>query len=363
MNSVDSCYQLIERKIRQLGEATIHEDHEHIETIAKHIINQLTSGNNNNNNNNDGILFKWCRKLKTTSKLPKQKLYVLLFKNLFGRNVKPSETFSRIQSSVRNTVMYSLRSSLSSKARMGNSVYKVPSSSLGRFAMSLKKKASIRMQFQTASPSLGVKYFIYKLKQAGLKRLSSMIIKEKNIRDLFTITFHNVEKYNSDTVFNEVNEVPFVKIEMNSMKKIKLMCNNEDSCGMAYSFVPVSHKKIFEIKNFEMCNCFNKEDIAVPRYHVDGFANTEINFVNNCKLDYKVNLLPLKINRNEEQPLLFANNILRNISEVVIFNSNTIHENNIGNIEPPKVVPHFELDIYQVDKCNLNEVINSNNQV
>ena len=360
MNSIDSCYQLIERKIRQLGEETIHEEHEHIESIANHIISELTS---DDHKNDDGILFKWCRKLKTTSKLPKQKLYVLLFKNLFGRKVKPSETFNRIQFSVRNTVMCSLRTSLSSRARMGNSIYRVPSSSLGRLAMSLKKKASIRMQFQTASASLGVKYFIYKLKQAGLKRLASMIIKEKNIRDLFTITFHNVEKYNSDVHFNEVNDLPFVKIEMNSMKKITLMCNNKDSNRTVYSFVPVSHKKIFEVKNFEMLNCFEKDDIAKPRYHVDEFVNTEIKFVNSCGLDYKVNLLPMKINRNEEQPLLFANNILRNISEVVIFNSNTIHENNIKYIEPPRVVPNFELDIYQVDKCNLNEIINSNNQV
>ena len=48
---------------------------------------------------------------------------------------------------------------------------------------------------------------------------------------------------------------------------------------------------------------------------------------------------------------------------LLFFSSNTIHENNIINIEPPKVLPSFDVDIYQVDKCNLNEVINGNNQV
>ena len=357
MNSIDSCYQLIERKIRQLGEEALQEEHEHIEAIASHIISELTS-----DHKNDGILFKWCRKLKTTSKLPKQKLYMLLFKNLFGRKVKPSETFNRIQSSVRNTILFSFHSSLSSKARMNSSIGKVPSPSLGILAMSLKKKASMKRQFKAASTSLGIKYFIHKLKQAALKRLSNMIIKEKNIPDLFIITFHNVQKDNSDDQVNEVDESPFVKIEMNSMKKIKLMCNNNCKEEM-YTYVPVSRKKIFGVNNIEMLNCFGEDDIAKPRYHVEEFVNTEIKFVNNCKLDYKVNYLPIKINRNEEQPLLFVNNILRNVSEVVIFSSNTIRDNNIKCIAPPRVLPSFDLDIYQVDKCNLNEVINGNNQV
>ena len=189
-----------------------------------------------------------------------------------------------------------------------------------------------------------------------------MIIKEKNIPDLFIITFHNVQKDNSDDQVNEVDESPFVKIEMNSMKKIKLMCNNNCKEEM-YTYVPVSRKKIFGVNNIEMLNCFGEDDIAKPRYHVEEFVNTEIKFVNNCKLDYKVNYLPIKINRNEEQPLLFVNNILRNVSEVVIFSSNTIRDNNIKCIAPPRVLPSFDLDIYQVDKCNLNEVINGNNQV
>ena len=353
MCSVESSIQIIEQKIRSLGQQAIQEEYEHTEEIANQIINEIASKQSGNKKEN--VLFKWCKKLKLTTKLSKQKIYLLLYKNLFGRQIQMKETQTKIQvQAIRATaVRASIRNSI-----MKSQVYRpslLRSTRGTMLRMTVKRQQELLRNIKRYS--IGIAYLLCKLNQLAKKQRSEMIIKENNIPNLFTVfvSANNNNKSTNTNVFHTIN------IGLNSMKRIKTMCNGKYSLiNNMFSFLPFSNKQLSLHKRNPVFTNANKNKYAIPHLHLEKRTKPNINYIPNNKLEYKVNLLPIKLNKIMEEPLHFQTHILSEINEVLVFNSNTIHDYNFKMVHPP--LPPTPLTFFdKIDKCNLNEVFTALN--
>ena len=355
MCSVESSIQIIEQKIQLLGQQAIQEEYEHTEEIANQIINELTSKQKENKKEN--VLFKWCKKLKLTTKLPKQKIYLLLYKNLFGRQIKQVETHAKMQvQALRATaVRASIRNSMLMKSQVyrPSSLYKSTRGTMLRMTMRKQQELLKKIRRYT----IGVAYLICKLNQLAKKLRCELIIKENNIPNLFMVFVSN----NNKSTTNTHNAFCTIKIGLNSMKRIKTMCNGKYSLiNNIFSFLPFSNKQLSLHKRNQILNNPNNNKYAIPRLHLEKHTQPNINYIPNNKLEYKVNLLPIKLNKIMEEPLHFQTNILSEINEVLVFNSNTIHDYNFKMVHPP--LPPTPLTFFdKIDKCNLNDVFTALN--
>ena len=352
MYSAESSIQIIEQKIRSLGQQAIQEEYENTQEIANQIINELTAKQSESKKEN--VLFKWCKKLKLTTRLPKQKIYLLLYKNLFGRQIKTEDTFSKMQTqTIRATaVRASIRNSVLTKSQLYRpSLLRSTRGTMLR--MTVKKKEDLLKKVKRCS--IGVAYLLSKFNQLAKKLKSEMIIKENNIPNLFIIFISNNSKSTDTNAFHTI------KIGLNSMKTIKIMCNGKYSLvNNMFSFLPFSNKQMFLCKKNTILNDVSKNKYAIPSLHLEQRTHLNLNYIPNDKLEYKVNLLPIKLNKVMEEPLHFQTNILSEINEVLVFNSNTIHDYNFKMLHPP-LAPTPLTFFDKIDKCNLNEVFSALN--
>ena len=261
--SIDNCLQVIEKQIYNLNSKVSLETIEEEEAAkkAEEIIRnmkQQCSLNNSRLSQGKSSLFKWVQKLKTSTKVSPQKLYMMLFKNLFGRTFQNPP-----RNTIRATMLASTRKSINNLV-----------SSSRTFGM-------------------GMSLFNSKFRQSGLMKGYSKLITVSTIKNCIAVFFKN----------------SVISISSISLRRIKILLNNQK---INFSYGPLS-VSLYNLKLNNFSKVIQRKNVM--KDYDKEFIDEGLDFGSVDKMDFKVNLLPRKLDKVIVPPYKQALNIMGNIEE------------------------------------------------
>ena len=299
--SIDNCFKVIEREIIRVKTKNEEEEASKKANDILETMRERSTLNMSKMTQNEGGLIGWIKKLKTTKKISKQKIYMLLIKNLFGRPIQ-----SRKQSNNRQSMRISTP-----------------------FSMKSIKQGKTDPQGR----SLGMSLISSKLRQSG-----------KLITGISTIN-------NCVTIF--LGNKNIIAISSISFKKIRLLLDFDD---IPFTYGPLSFS-LFNTKT----NMLNKplqrrNDIFdYDKEYIDkGVAFNAID-----SIGFKVNLLPIRVFKRIPPPCEKALQVMQESSEpsIDIF----VDNDNIDDFDFIPCLMKIEVDTQNKFKSNdeMNKEIKS----
>ena len=255
--SIDNCFKVIEREIIRVKTKNEEEEASKKANDILEMMRERSTLNMSKMTQNEGGLIGWIKKLKTTKKISKQKIYMLLIKNLFGRPIQ-----SRKQSNNRQSMRISTP-----------------------FSMKSIKQGKTDPQGR----SLGMSLISSKLRQSG-----------KLITGISTIN-------NCVTIF--LGNKNIIAISSISFKKIRLLLDFDD---IPFTYGPLSFS-LFNTKS-NMLNKPLQRRNDIFDYDKE-YIDKGVTFNAIDSIGFKVNLLPIRVFKRIPPPCEKALQVMQESSE------------------------------------------------
>ena len=299
--SIDNCFKVIEREIIRVKTKNEEEEASKKANDILEMMRERSTLNMSKMTQNEGGLIGWIKKLKTTKKISKQKIYMLLIKNLFGRPIQ-----SRKQSNNRQSMRISTP-----------------------FSMKSIKQGKTEPQGR----SLGMSLISSKLRQSG-----------KLITGISTIN-------NCVTIF--LGNKNIIAISSISFKKIRLLLDFDD---IPFTYGPLSFS-LFNTKT-NMLNKPLQRRNDIFDYDKE-YIDKGVTFNAIDSIGFKVNLLPIRVFKRIPPPCEKALQVMQESSEpsIDIF----VDNDNIDDFDFIPCLMKIEVDTQNKFKSNdeMNKEIKS----
>lgn len=299
--SIDNCFKVIEREIIRVKTKNEEEEASKKANDILETMRERSTLNMSKMTQNEGGLIGWIKKLKTTKKISKQKIYMLLIKNLFGRPIQ-----SRKQSNNRQSMRISTP-----------------------FSMKSIKQGKTNPQGR----SLGMSLISSKLRQSG-----------KLITGISTIN-------NCVTIF--LGNKNIIAISSISFKKIRLLLDFDD---IPFTYGPLSFS-LFNTKS-NMLNKPLQRRNDIFDYDKE-YIDKGVTFNAIDSIGFKVNLLPIRVFKRIPPPCEKALQVMQESSEpsIDIF----VDNDNIDDFDFIPCLMKIEVDTQNKFKSNdeMNKEIKS----
>lgn len=299
--SIDNCFKVIEREIIRVKTKNEEEEASKKANDILETMRERSTLNMSKMTQNEGGLIGWIKKLKTTKKISKQKIYMLLIKNLFGRPIQ-----SRKQSNNRQSMRISTP-----------------------FSMKSIKQGKTDPQGR----SLGMSLISSKLRQSG-----------KLITGISTIN-------NCVTIF--LGNKNIIAISSISFKKIRLLLDFDD---IPFTYGPLSFS-LFNTKT-NMLNKPLQRRNDIFDYDKE-YIDKGVTFNAIDSIGFKVNLLPIRVFKRIPPPCEKALQVMQESSEpsIDIF----VDNDNIDDFDFIPCLMKIEVDTQNKFKSNdeMNKEIKS----
>ena len=299
--SIDNCFKVIEREIIRVKTKNEEEEASKKANDILETMRERSTLNMSKMTQNEGGLIGWIKKLKTTKKISKQKIYMLLIKNLFGRPIQ-----SRKQSNNRQSMRISTH-----------------------FSMKSIKQGKTDPQGR----SLGMSLISSKLRQSG-----------KLITGISTIN-------NCVTIF--LGNKNIIAISSISFKKIRLLLDFDD---IPFTYGPLSFS-LFNTKT-NMLNKPLQRRNDIFDYDKE-YIDKGVTFNAIDSIGFKVNLLPIRVFKRIPPPCEKALQVMQESSEpsIDIF----VDNDNIDDFDFIPCLMKIEVDTQNKFKSNdeMNKEIKS----
>ena len=299
--SIDNCFKVIEREIIRVKTKNEEEEASKKANDILETMRERSTLNMSKMTQNEGGLIGWIKKLKTTKKISKQKIYMLLIKNLFGRPIQ-----SRKQSNNRQSMRISTT-----------------------FSMKSIKQGKTNPQGR----SLGMSLISSKLRQSG-----------KLITGISTIN-------NCVTIF--LGNKNIIAISSISFKKIRLLLDFDD---IPFTYGPLSFS-LFNTKT-NMLNKPLQRRNDIFDYDKE-YIDKGVTFNAIDSIGFKVNLLPIRVFKRIPPPCEKALQVMQESSEpsIDIF----VDNDNIDDFDFIPCLMKIEVDTQNKFKSNdeMNKEIKS----
>ena len=299
--SIDNCFKVIEREIIRVKTKNEEEEASKKANDILEMMRERSTLNMSKMTQNEGGLIGWIKKLKTTKKISKQKIYMLLIKNLFGRPIQ-----SRKQSNNRQSMRISTP-----------------------FSMKSIKQGKTDPQGR----SLGMSLISSKLRQSG-----------KLITGISTIN-------NCVTIF--LGNKNTIAISSISFKKIRLLLDFDD---IPFTYGPLSFS-LFNTKT-NMLNKPLQRRNDIFDYDKE-YIDKGVTFNAIDSIGFKVNLLPIRVFKRIPPPCEKALQVMQESSEpsIDIF----VDNDNIDDFDFIPCLMKIEVDTQNKFKSNdeMNKEIKS----
>lgn len=299
--SIDNCFKVIEREIIRVKTKNEEEEASKKANDILEMMRERSTLNMSKMTQNEGGLIGWIKKLKTTKKISKQKIYMLLIKNLFGRPIQ-----SRKQSNNRQSMRISTP-----------------------FSMKSIKQGKTDPQGR----SLGMSLISSKLRQSG-----------KLITGISTIN-------NCVTIF--LGNKNIIAISSISFKKIRLLLDFDD---IPFTYGPLSFS-LFNTKT-NMLNKPLQRRNDIFDYDKE-YIDKGVTFNAIDSIGFKVNLLPIRVFKRIPPPCEKALQVMQESSEpsIDIF----VDNDNIDDFDFIPCLMKIEVDTQNKFKSNdeMNKEIKS----
>ena len=299
--SIDNCFKVIEREIIRVKTKNEEEEASKKANDILETMRERSTLNMSKMTQNEGGLIGWIKKLKTTKKISKQKIYMLLIKNLFGRPIQ-----SRKQSNNRQSMRISTP-----------------------FSMKSIKQGKTDPQGR----SLGMSLISSKLRQSG-----------KLITGISTIN-------NCVTIF--LGNKNIIAISSISFKKIRLLLDFDD---IPFTYGPLS-LSLFNTKT-NMLNKPLQRRNDIFDYDKE-YIDKGVTFNAIDSIGFKVNLLPIRVFKRIPPPCEKALQVMQESSEpsIDIF----VDNDNIDDFDFIPCLMKIEVDTQNKFKSNdeMNKEIKS----
>ena len=299
--SIDNCFKVIEREIIRVKTKNEEEEASKKANDILETMRERSTLNMSKMTQNEGGLIGWIKKLKTTKKISKQKIYMLLIKNLFGRPIQ-----SRKQSNNRQSMRISTP-----------------------FSMKSIKQGKTNPQGR----SLGMSLISSKLRQSG-----------KLITGISTIN-------NCVTIF--LGNKNIIAISSISFKKIRLLLDFDD---IPFTYGPLSFSLFNPKTNMLNKPLQRRNDIFdYDKEYID--KGVTFNAIDS--IGFKVNLLPIRVFKRIPPPCEKALQVMQESSEpsIDIF----VDNDNIDDFDFIPCLMKIEVDTQNKFKSNdeMNKEIKS----
>ena len=299
--SIDNCFKVIEREIIRVKTKNEEEEASKKANEILETMRERSTLNMSKMTQNEGGLIGWIKKLKTTKKISKQKIYMLLIKNLFGRPIQ-----SRKQSNNRQSM---------------------------RISTSFSMKSIKQGKTDPQGRSLGMSLISSKLRQSG-----------KLITGISTIN-------NCVTIF--LGNKNIIAISSISFKKIRLLLDFDD---IPFTYGPLSFS-LFNTKT-NMLNKPLQRRNDIFDYDKE-YIDKGVTFNAIDSIGFKVNLLPIRVFKRIPPPCEKALQVMQESSEpsIDIF----VDNDNIDDFDFIPCLMKIEVDTQNKFKSNdeMNKEIKS----
>ena len=299
--SIDNCFKVIEREIIRVKTKNEEEEASKKANDILETMRERSTLNMSKMTQNEGGLIGWIKKLKTTKKISKQKIYMLLIKNLFGRPIQ-----SRKQSNNRQSM---------------------------RISTSFSMKSIKQGKTDPQGRSLGMSLISSKLRQSG-----------KLITGISTIN-------NCVTIF--LGNKNIIAISSISFKKIRLLLDFDD---IPFTYGPLSFS-LFNTKT-NMLNKPLQRRNDIFDYDKE-YIDKGVTFNAIDSIGFKVNLLPIRVFKRIPPPCEKALQVMQESSEpsIDIF----VDNDNIDDFDFIPCLMKIEVDTQNKFKSNdeMNKEIKS----
>ena len=299
--SIDNCFKVIEREIIRVKTKNEEEEASKKANDILETMRERSTLNMSKMTQNEGGLIGWIKKLKTTKKISKQKIYMLLIKNLFGRPIQ-----SRKQSNNRQSM---------------------------RISTSFSMKSIKQGKTDPQGRSLGMSLISSKLRQSG-----------KLITGISTIN-------NCVTIF--LGNKNIIAISSISFKKIRLLLDFDD---IPFTYGPLSFS-LFNTKS-NMLNKPLQRRNDIFDYDKE-YIDKGVTFNAIDSIGFKVNLLPIRVFKRIPPPCEKALQVMQESSEpsIDIF----VDNDNIDDFDFIPCLMKIEVDTQNKFKSNdeMNKEIKS----
>ena len=299
--SIDNCFKVIEREIIRVKTKNEEEEASKKANDILEMMRERSTLNMSKMTQNEGGLIGWIKKLKTTKKISKQKIYMLLIKNLFGRPIQ-----SRKQSNNRQSM---------------------------RISTSFSMKRIKQGKTDPQGRSLGMSLISSKLRQSG-----------KLITGISTIN-------NCVTIF--LGNKNIIAISSISFKKIRLLLDFDD---IPFTYGPLSFS-LFNTKT-NMLNKPLQRRNDIFDYDKE-YIDKGVTFNAIDSIGFKVNLLPIRVFKRIPPPCEKALQVMQESSEpsIDIF----VDNDNIDDFDFIPCLMKIEVDTQNKFKSNdeMNKEIKS----
>lgn len=299
--SIDNCFKVIEREIIRVKTKNEEEEASKKANDILETMRERSTLNMSKMTQNEGGLIGWIKKLKTTKKISKQKIYMLLIKNLFGRPIQ-----SRKQSNNRQSMRISTP-----------------------FSMKSIKQGKTDPQGR----SLGMSLISSKLRQSG-----------KLITGISTIN-------NCVTIF--LGNKNIIAISSISFKKIRLLLDFDD---IPFTYGPLSFS-LFNTKTNMLNKPLQRRNDIFDYDKEYIYKGVTFNAIDS--IGFKVNLLPIRVFKRIPPPCEKALQVMQESSEpsIDIF----VDNDNIDDFDFIPCLMKIEVDTQNKFKSNdeMNKEIKS----
>lgn len=299
--SIDNCFKVIEREIIRVKTKNEEEEASKKANDILETMRERSTLNMSKMTQNEGGLIGWIKKLKTTKKISKQKIYMLLIKNLFGRPIQ-----SRKQSNNRQSM---------------------------RISTSFSMKSIKQGKTNPQGRSLGMSLISSKLRHSG-----------KLITGISTIN-------NCVTIF--LGNKNIIAISSISFKKIRLLL---DFDNIPFTYGPLSFS-LFNTKT-NMLNKPLQRRNDIFDYDKE-YIDKGVTFNAIDSIGFKVNLLPIRVFKRIPPPCEKALQVMQESSEpsIDIF----VDNDNIDDFDFIPCLMKIEVDTQNKFKSNdeMNKEIKS----
>ena len=299
--SIDNCFKVIEREIIRVKTKNEEEEASKKANDILETMRERSTLNMSKMTQNEGGLIGWIKKLKTTKKISKQKIYMLLIKNLFGRPIQSRKQSNNIQS-MRISTPFSMKSIKQGKT-------------------------------DPQGRSLGMSLISSKLRQSG-----------KLITGISTIN-------NCVTIF--LGNKNIIAISSISFKKIRLLLDFDD---IPFTYGPLSFS-LFNTKT-NMLNKPLQRRNDIFDYDKE-YIDKGVTFNAIDSIGFKVNLLPIRVFKRIPPPCEKALQVMQESSEpsIDIF----VDNDNIDDFDFIPCLMKIEVDTQNKFKSNdeMNKEIKS----
>ena len=282
--SIDNCFKVIEREIIRVKTKNEEEEASKKANDILETMRERSTLNMSKMTQNEGGLIGWIKKLKTTKKISKQKIYMLLIKNLFGRPIQ-----SRKQSNNRQSM---------------------------RISTSFSMKSIKQGKTDPQGRSLGMSLISSKLRQSG-----------KLITGISTIN-------NCVTIF--LGNKNIIAIPSISFKKIRLMLDFDD---IPFTYGPLSFS-LFNTKT-NMLNKPLQRRNDIFDYDKE-YIDKGVTFNAIDSIGFKVNLLPIRVFKRIPPPCEKALQVMQESNEPMIDIS--VDRDNIDDFDFIPCLMKIEID-------------------